>query len=113
MAQFGAALRQTPFQPYRTPVLSALDGSTISSKAGAIEHLARQLAEPLRWCDCLDAGATAGASAALELQGTGGTLARLLHIRHPTIDSRSAADFAGVQAVLDWLTGAACRAPTP
>jgi len=102
--RFAAALRHTAFGRYRLSVLSALDGSSIASKASAVEHLSRQLAEPVRWRACMDRCAAAGITAALELQAApDATLAAQLQARHPAIDSRAAADFGHTDGLLDWL----------
>jgi [acyl-carrier-protein] S-malonyltransferase len=68
----------------------------------AIEHLARQLAEPIRWMDCMDAIAEQGITAALEL-GPGSALSKMLSARHPRIECRSAADFRTLDGIRRWL----------
>jgi [acyl-carrier-protein] S-malonyltransferase len=68
----------------------------------AIAHLARQLAEPIMWMDCMDAFAEQGITAALEL-GPGSALSRMLAARHGHIECRSAADFRTLDGIKRWL----------
>jgi [acyl-carrier-protein] S-malonyltransferase len=102
VAPFAAALRDSDFHPQIAPVLSGIAAEKIESKAMAIEHLSRQLAEKILWRDCMDACAEAAVTVALEL-GPGASLSRMLQLRHPHIACRSVADFRSLDGVRKWL----------
>ena len=61
-----------------------------------------QLAEPIRWKDCMDACSEFGATVALEL-GPGAALSRMLQARHPHIACRSVSEFRSLDGVRSWL----------
>lgn len=102
VAPFALALRQCQWTAHTSPVLAGISANRIDDVEGAISTLSRQLAEPIRWMDCMDALAEAGATVALEL-GPGATLSRMLQARHPTIACRSVADFRTLAGVRQWL----------
>jgi [acyl-carrier-protein] S-malonyltransferase len=103
VAPFAAALRSSDFHAQTAPVLSGIEGVAVDGKAMAIEHLSRQLAEKIRWMDCMDACAEAAVTVALEL-GPGASLSRMLQMRHPGIACRSVADFRSMAGVRKWLS---------
>jgi len=103
---FEAALRAATWTAWGAsgaPVLGGIDAALVRNKDAAVEHLARQLNEPVRWMDCMDAIAEQGITTALEL-GPGSALAKMLATRHPRIDSRSAADFRTLDGIRRWLS---------
>ncbi len=102
VAPFAAALRAADFGAQQAPVLSGIAACGVVGKAGAVEHLSRQLAEKIVWTECMDACAEAGVSVALEL-GPGAALSRMLQARHPGIACRSAADFRSLAGIAQWL----------
>ncbi len=102
VAHFAHALRATKLDSPKTLLLSSISAGTISGTAMAIEHLSRQLAEKIKWMDCMDACAEAGLTVALEL-GPGSALARMLRVRQPSIDCRSVADFRSIAGIQKWL----------
>lgn len=114
VAPFAQALRGAEWQAGKAPVLGGIDaapvrvpralaGDEVGKKADdAIAHLSRQLAEPIRWMDCMDAMSEQGITAALEL-GPGGALSRMLSARHAHIECRSTADFRSLDGIKRWL----------
>jgi [acyl-carrier-protein] S-malonyltransferase len=86
----------------QVPVLSGLSGQAVSKKEQAITVLSRQLAQTIRWSDCMDACAEQGVTAALEL-GPGAALSRMLQARHPQIACRSISEFRSLRGVAGWL----------
>ncbi|SFB07295.1 [acyl-carrier-protein] S-malonyltransferase [Collimonas sp. OK607] len=84
------------------PVLSGLSGQVLTKKEQAITALSQQLAQTIRWSDCMDACAEQGITAALEL-GPGAALSRMLQARHPHIACRSVSEFRSLQGVRSWL----------
>jgi len=77
-------------------------GGETPGAGDAVAHLSRQLAEPVRWMDCMDAMAEQGITAALEL-GPGAALSKMLRTRHPHIECRSVADFRTLDGIKRWL----------
>jgi [acyl-carrier-protein] S-malonyltransferase len=105
VAPFAAALRDTAFGMPAFAVAGGIDGARVHTPESAIEHLSRQLAEPIRWSDCLDACAEAGVDVALEL-GPGAALSAMLRARHPHIATRSVSDFRTLDGIRAWLARA-------
>lgn len=99
---FRDELGTTPFRAWRFPVLAGIDASIVASAQAARETLSRQLAQTIRWTDCMDALAESGIAAAVEL-GPGAGLARMFAARHPDIPCRSLADFRTLDGLLAWL----------
>ena len=105
---FAETLLDAGWAAMNAPVVAGIDAQPMLARAGgagvedAIEHLARQLAEPVRWMDCMDAIAEQGITAALEL-GPGSALSKMLSARHAHIECRSAADFRTLDGIRRWL----------
>lgn len=99
---FAAALESAHFGPQRCPVLSGIAATRISGKAGAVEHLSRQLAQTIEWAACMDAAIEAGVTVALEL-GPCPALSRMFQARHPELPCRSASEFRSVDGIVAWL----------
>jgi len=102
VAPFARLLREQDWHAPQAPVISGIAAEPIHAADKAIEHLSRQLAEPIRWREGMDALAEAGVTVALEL-GPGAALARMLGARHPGIACRSVADFRSLDGVRAWL----------
>lgn len=103
VAPFERALRQCRWAPPAIPVLAGISGNRITAIEQATATLSRQVAEPIRWMDCMDACAESGITVALEL-GPGSSLSRMLQARHPAIACRSVADFRTLAGVRQWLS---------
>lgn len=99
-----ALLRASRFDVPRMPVLAGISGELVTSADAAQRLLSRQVAEPVRWDECMDACAEAGVDKVLEL-GPGAGLARMFHARHPQISCRSVADFRTVDGLRRWVEG--------
>jgi [acyl-carrier-protein] S-malonyltransferase len=95
-------LRQQFSVDPQVPVLSGLSGQAVVKKEQAVTVLSRQLAQTIRWSDCMDACAEQGITAALEL-GPGAALSRMLQARHPQIACRSISEFRSLRGVAGWL----------
>lgn len=102
VSPFAAALEAEKFGPQRCPVLSGIAATRISGKAGAVEHLSRQLAQTIEWAACMDAAIEAGITVALEL-GPCPALSRMFQARHPSLPCRSASEFRSVDGIAAWL----------
>lgn len=95
-------LRQQFSADPQVPVLAGLSGQAVLKKEQAISVLSRQLAQTIRWSDCMDACVEQGVTAALEL-GPGAALSRMLQARHPQIACRSISEFRSLRGVASWL----------
>jgi [acyl-carrier-protein] S-malonyltransferase len=102
VAPLAAELARRPFHDPQLPVLSGISAERIHKSGKAIEHLSRQVAEPVLWKNCMDALPEAGITVALEL-GPGASLSRMLQARHPQIATRSVADFRSLDGIAAWL----------
>lgn len=101
--QFKDALEAASWHGFDCPVLSALDGSPVESRDGAIDCLARQISEPLQWARTLDLAAEMGATVYFEV-GPGNTLTRMVRERFPNVQARSLSEFQTFEGALNWLT---------
>ncbi|WP_308788931.1 ACP S-malonyltransferase [Telluria aromaticivorans] len=102
VAPFAALLHAQRWSAPAFPVLSGISAEPLQDASRAVDHLARQLAEPIRWKDCMDACVEAGVTVALEL-GPGAALSRMLQARHPDIACRSITEFRSLGGVCSWL----------
>ena len=95
-------LQASAFAAPRMPVVAGVSGELVSGIDTAQHALSRQVAERIRWDDCMDAIVEAGVDTVLEL-GPGAALARMFHARHPQIACRSIADFRTVEGLRRWV----------
>ena len=95
-------LQHSRFAAPRMPVVAGISGDLVTLAETAQRMLSRQVAERIRWDDCMDAIAEAGVDTVLEL-GPGAALARMFHARHPQIACRSIADFRTVDGLRRWV----------
>lgn len=105
VAPFRAALAARTWTPPRVPVPAGLDGSLVRDAARASDVLSRQVAETIRWSDCMDALVERGVTTCLEL-GPANALSRMMRDRHPALAARSVSDFRSLDAVVDWVVRA-------
>ena len=102
VAPFAALLQAQRWSAPAFPVLSGISAEPLQDAGRAIDHLARQLAEPIHWKECMDALVEAGVTVALEL-GPGAALSRMLQARHPHIACRSVTEFRSLDGICSWL----------
>ncbi|MCU1453418.1 MAG: fabD [Acidimicrobiales bacterium] len=81
-------LEATTFQPVTTPIVTNHDGLAHTDPEGWPERLAVHLVSPVRWVDCVEALAAAGATTFVEV-GAGGTLSALIRRIVPEAELRS------------------------
>jgi [acyl-carrier-protein] S-malonyltransferase len=101
VAPFGAALGRSTLGGPPIPVLAGIDARPIRERTAAIETLARQLAAPVRWSDCLDVAYERGCRVFLEL-GSRDALSRMVRERFDDVAARSLGDFSLPAAAADW-----------
>lgn len=101
VAPFGEALAGSALTAPSIPVAAGVDAAPVYARDRAIATLSRQLAEPVRWADCLETLAEMGCTAFLEL-GPGSALARMAAERFPNLHARSLADFRSPAAAAAW-----------
>ncbi|MBL8351922.1 MAG: acyltransferase domain-containing protein [Burkholderiaceae bacterium] len=100
LAPFAAVLDQAVLARPALPLVSNALGR-IHSARQAREALVRQIAEPVRWDECLDLVQAQRVEVVLEI-GPGQALARIWNERHPAIPARSADEFRSRSTVLAW-----------
>ncbi|SAK46728.1 ACP S-malonyltransferase [Caballeronia pedi] len=88
------------------PVLAGIDGSAIHGWPRAIQSLAAQLRQTIRWDLCTESAIERGATAFFEL-GPGAALSRMLQQSHPEIPARSFADFRSISGAARWIESVA------
>ena len=102
VAPFAALLEDQRWSAPAFPVLSGISAEPVHDAKTAMRDLPRQIAEPIRWKECMDACLEAGVTVALEL-GPGAALARMLQSRHPRIACRSVSEFRTLDGIHAWL----------
>jgi len=102
VAPFAALLEEQCWSAPAFPVLSGISAEPVIDAKKAMLELPRQIAEQIRWKDCMDACLEAGVTIALEL-GPGAALARMLQARHPHIACRSVSEFRSLDGIYSWL----------
>ena len=103
---FRSALAGSRLRDPAIRILAGVDASSVLTRDRAIDTLARQVAEPINWADCMDALVESGCNILLEL-GPGDALARMFHSRHASIPCRSVAEFGSFAGVARWVAAAA------
>lgn len=101
VAPFAEALALSGLTAPAVPVLAGVDGAPLYGRERAIATLSRQVAEPVRWADCLETLAEMGCTVFLEL-GPGSALARMAAERFPDLPARALADFRSLAAAAAW-----------
>lgn len=101
VAPFAAALADQGLRAPTIPVIAGLDAAPVFAAPRAIATLSRQIAEPIRWADCVDTLREMGCTVLLEL-GPGAALARMVEDRHPDLPTRALADFRSPAAAAAW-----------
>ena len=102
MAPFAELLARQAWRAPAFPVLSGISAEKVEDVQLAIRVLSRQIAEPIRWMDCMDAAIESGVTVALEL-GPGAALSRMLQARHGGIACRSVTEFRSLDGIRSWL----------
>jgi [acyl-carrier-protein] S-malonyltransferase len=102
---FAAALEGAHPAHAACPVIAGIDAGRVVEPVQLVDSLSRQLEQPIRWADCMDACAEAGVDVALEL-GPCNALAAMLRTRHPHIACRSVSEFRTLDGIVAWLARA-------
>jgi [acyl-carrier-protein] S-malonyltransferase len=95
-------LETAGFRDAPVPVASGIDGRLQTGAAHAIDSLARQLSQTIRWSDCLDALHERGCRVYLEL-GPGRALSRMVRERYAASDVRTLEDFRTLAGAAQWV----------
>lgn len=102
VSPFAELLARQAWSAPAFPVLSGISAEKVEDARLAMRLLSRQIAEPIRWMDCMDACVETGITVALEL-GPGAALSRMLQARHPRIACRSVTEFRSLDGIRSWL----------
>lgn len=99
--RFAQTLAEVPFHPPRV-VLFSNAADRIHSAGAARSALAAQIAQTVRWDECMENIAARQVRCVLEI-GPGQALTRMWSQRHPHIPARACDDFRSAAAVANWL----------
>lgn len=99
--RFDRVLAATPLNRPSIALASNALGR-VADAARAREALARQIAETVRWDECLDLVAAQRVEAVLEI-GAGDALSRMWRERFPDVPARSADEFQTPRAIASWI----------
>jgi [acyl-carrier-protein] S-malonyltransferase len=99
--EFAQVLTRTPLQRPQGVLFSNL-GGRVQHAAQAGSALAAQIANTVRWDECMDDIHARAPSCVLEI-GPGQALARMWNQRHPDIPARSCDDFRSGAAAKRWI----------
>jgi [acyl-carrier-protein] S-malonyltransferase len=99
--RFAQALADVPFESPRTLLFSNA-GDRIRTAGAARTALAAQIAQTVRWDECMENIAARQVRCVLEI-GPGQALTRMWNQRYPAIPARACDDFRSVAAIASWL----------
>ncbi|MCY1383652.1 malonate decarboxylase, epsilon subunit [compost metagenome] len=98
---FSLVLAQVPFQAPRV-VLFSNAGDRIRDAGSARVALAAQIAQTVRWDECMENIMARQVRCVLEV-GPGQALARMWNQRYPGVPARACDDFRSAAAIAAWL----------
>lgn len=98
---FAEVLASSGLAAPAVPIIAGVDAAPVYARERAIATLSRQVAEPVRWADCLETLVEMGCTVFLEL-GPGAALARMAAERFPDLSARALADFRSPAAAAAW-----------
>lgn len=98
---FRQLLTTMTLHPLAAPVLAGING--IPTEASTIAStLSAQIAEPVRWQDCMNATVERGVTVVLEL-GPGRALSRMFDEMAAPVEARSVEDFRTLDGIVKWV----------
>lgn len=103
--EFEARLSAVTLSSPRSTLVCNASGAAEREPGRLRQLLARQIAAPVLWDDCMDAIAERRVRCVLEV-GAGQALTKLWRERHPDIPVRSADEFRSAQAIIRWVNTA-------
>jgi len=84
------------------PVVAGISGAMIRNAETAVDALADQICQPIRWDLCQQAALEMGCDVFLEL-GPGSALSRMMRDSFPGIQIRSVDEFRSLSGAADWV----------
>lgn len=101
VAPMRALFAATPTHPLSATVLAGIDGMPVDA-ATLASSLAAQIAQSVRWIDCMQTAQERGVEVVLEL-GPGRALSRMFEEFSPHIAVRACDDFRTVEGIVKWV----------
>lgn len=98
---FRHLLKTTPARMLTAPVLAGINGLA-GVEATIADTLSAQIAEPVRWQDCMATTLERGVTVVLEL-GPGRALSRMFDELGVAVEARSAEDFRTLDGIVRWV----------
>jgi len=99
---FGQQLEAMTFQTPHTALVCNLTGTAVRAAAELKRALAEQIANTVRWDECMEWMAERRVACVLEV-GPGSSLSKLWNEIHPEVPARSIDEFRSAEAVIRWL----------
>ncbi|MEJ8821627.1 acyltransferase domain-containing protein [Variovorax humicola] len=100
--RFSQSLSEVPFQSPRIALFSNATGDRLRDASAARTALAAQIAQTVRWDECMENIAARQVRCVLEV-GPGQALTRMWNHRYPDIPARACDDFRSAAAIASWL----------
>ncbi|MDB5776888.1 MAG: malonate decarboxylase subunit epsilon [Herbaspirillum sp.] len=98
---FALALADKSMHAMSAPVLMGISGTPASS-ATLAASLSQQIAQTVRWSDCMKTALEMGVAVVLEI-GPGKSLSRMFTELDPALQARSAEDFRTLDGIVKWV----------
>lgn len=98
---FREVLISMPPQPLSAPMLAGINGLA-GPEASIAQTLSAQIAQPVRWQDCMNTTLERGVTVVLEL-GPGRALSRMFEELGTGVEARSAEDFRTLDGIARWV----------
>jgi [acyl-carrier-protein] S-malonyltransferase len=106
LAAAGRAFRQdlelAPLKSPQVPVIAGVSGAVVRDSREALNALASQIWQPIRWDLCQQAALEMGCGVFLEL-GPGNALSRMFREAYPGVQVRAVDEFRSLAGVADWV----------
>lgn len=99
---FAQRLSAVPLRTPQAAIVCNFSGGASRNPSVLSQALARQIASPVRWGECMDSIAERRARCVLEV-GPGSTLAAMWRERHPAIPVRSVDEFRDLDGIVNWV----------
>jgi len=99
---FRATLERSSLSSPSIPIVAGVDGSLITTRAGAVRTLSAQIAHTVEWAHCLDALYERGCRVYLEL-GPGRALSKMIRARFDDVEARAVDEFRRLENAHAWV----------
>lgn len=99
---FRAVVARSSMKPPVASVIAGVNGCPTANAREIADTLCAQIAQPVRWQDCMNSAVESGVSVVLELC-PGKSLSRMFNELDGVIESRSVEDFRTLDGIANWV----------